>query len=980
MESDHLDLLNFEQYIFMPAIRQLFLFIANLLGLFVCAQPFHLSHLDVEQGLPAPSIRAIRQDQKGFLWLGTFGGGLLRFDGKTFRSYPRETTRFSTTVNAIFEDKKGQLWVGTEKGPCVFDQNRLVEYSLNSALNPIHSKVYGFSESKDGQIFIASHQGLWILKGATLILDTGRGLPEVPVRAVTQTPLGTVVGTQSGLFLRSKSNWKPIPDAGFQVNALLYDGDSKTLWVAHAQGLSSWNLAKVENFTLANDFMGNYATCLQKMKDGSLWIGTLNFPVRWVNKNAVRFGEPPFPMQQSIIQSMVQDSHGQIWLGTYGGLYRLNTPAFYRLQPEPMQDLPANHFLPMPDSSVWICSDAGAFRWKNNRIVEQITQAQGLPERGVTMMAFDGTAYWIIVPNHPPLRYLNGKISSPFAKTYPFSTTHFVRTLPDGRMAFTGNGGVLVWDGSEPRFLFSGKDLPMSLVYDVCQDSKGALWFSGTEGIVRWALGKPVLHITEAQGLPEKLVYSIRCDSQDRIWAVCYGGGLVAIQNEKVNLIQPPNPSFGQEWMALEINSNADELWLGGVRGMVHLKQNSAGYDWKAYGPAQGVFGQSVLIDGICRAANGDLFAGTTKGLVWMPFVRKDEATILPKVYLNAYRTDGYLVEGQNPDSLNGLSVAAGTRSIQLPFACLDLSGDQGQQFEYHIAGIHEKFIPSPSGMISLLGLAPGAYRFEIRARNSVGQVGPSLVFTLTIPPLWYERAWVKWLFGLLLVFGIGGLMAFWFRKRESDLKEKARLFERLSSLQLRTLKQNLNPHFLGNALSNLQGLLLSNETEKAYKYVEDFGQVLKKSLGSSETEFIPLQEELEFLRFYFSLENERLNEEVQLSLKYSENLDLNAWRIPHLISQPIVENAFKHGFNLSKKGSLVVEIQTGAEGNLRIRFLSDAPGSEAFQANGMGMGLTLLQQRLDALFGAQEEGWIRWAVLGPGQFEVEITLPPSIE
>ena len=63
VESDHLDLLTFEQYIFMPAIRQLFLFIANLLGLFVCAQPFHLSHLDVEQGLPAPSIRAIRQDR-----------------------------------------------------------------------------------------------------------------------------------------------------------------------------------------------------------------------------------------------------------------------------------------------------------------------------------------------------------------------------------------------------------------------------------------------------------------------------------------------------------------------------------------------------------------------------------------------------------------------------------------------------------------------------------------------------------------------------------------------------------------------------------------------------------------------------------------------------------------------------------------------------------------------------------------------------
>ena len=968
------------QDLFMLKMRWIFVLLVQLLGLVLHGQPFNLSHLDVEDGLPAPSIRAIHEDHKGFLWLGTFGGGLVRFDGKIFRPIPRESTRFSTTVNAIFEDKEGQLWVGTEKGPCVFDRDRFIENSLNAVLNPINTKVYGFSESSDGQLYVASHQGLWILKGKTLFADTSRGLPKIPVRAVAQTHWGTVVGTQSGLYLLNKAKWEPIPDAAFQVNALLYDKASKTLWVAHAQGLDSWNSTKVAHVALANDFMGNYATSLHKMKDGSLWIGTLNFPVRWFNGKAERFGEPPFPMQQSIIQRIFQDSHGQIWLGTYGGLYRLNTPAFYRLQPEPMQDIPANHFLPMADSSVWICSDAGAFRWKNNRIVEQITQAQGLPEPGVTMMAYDGTAYWIIVPNHPPLRFLNGKISSPFAASYPFATTHFVRRLPDGRIAFTGNGGVMVWDGSEPRFLFSGKDLPMSLIYDVCQDSKGDLWFSGTEGIVRWAQGKPVLHIAEAQGLPEKLVYSIRCDSKDRIWAVCYGGGLVAIQNEKVNLIEPPNPSFGQEWMALEIQPNAEELWMGGVRGMVHLKKSSAGYDWKAYGPAQGVFGQSVLIDGICRAANGDLFAGTTKGLVWMPLVRQDQANILPKVYLNSYRTDGYLVEGQSPDSLNGLSVAAGTRSIQLSFACLDLSGDLGQQFEYHVSGIHGNFIPSPSGLISLLGLDPGAYRFEIRARNSVGQVGPSLVFTLTIPPLWYERVWVQWLFGLLVLFGMGGLVFFWFRKRETDLKEKARLFERLSSLQLRTLKQNLNPHFLGNSLSNLQGLLLSNETEKAYKYVEDFGQVLKKSLGSDETEFIPLHEELEFLRFYFSLENERLNEEIRLEVEWPTNLDLDAWRVPHLISQPLVENAFKHGFNQSKGGSLLVSVQATNQGNLRIRVVSHAPGSGSSRATGSGMGLSLLKQRLDALFGEREVAWIRWGFIDPAQFEVEITLPPNLD
>jgi len=226
------------QDLLMLKMRRTFVFLVQLLGLVLHGQPFHLSHLDVEDGLPAPSIRAIHEDHKGFLWLGTFGGGLVRFDGKIFRPIPRESTRFSTTVNAIFEDKEGQLWVGTEKGPCVFDRDRFGENSLNALLNPINTKVYGFSESSDGQLYVASQQGLWILRGKTLFADTGRGLPKIPVRAVAQTHWGTVVGTPSGLYLFKKSKWEPIPDAAFQVNALLYDKASKTLWIAHAHGRS----------------------------------------------------------------------------------------------------------------------------------------------------------------------------------------------------------------------------------------------------------------------------------------------------------------------------------------------------------------------------------------------------------------------------------------------------------------------------------------------------------------------------------------------------------------------------------------------------------------------------------------------------------------------------------------------------------------------------------------------------------------------
>jgi LytS/YehU family sensor histidine kinase len=189
-------------------------------------------------------------------------------------------------------------------------------------------------------------------------------------------------------------------------------------------------------------------------------------------------------------------------------------------------------------------------------------------------------------------------------------------------------------------------------------------------------------------------------------------------------------------------------------------------------------------------------------------------------------------------------------------------------------------------------------------------------------------------------------------------------------------LKQNLNPHFLGNALSNLQGLLLTNQAEKAEKYLEDFGQVLKISLANADAEFIALHEEMEFLQFYFSLENERLGNAIQLNLHGLERVKLKELQVPHLITQPLVENAFKHGFNRTGKGVLRVEVDMESSDCLRLTLLSDAVGIGNVSGWSGGMGLGLLRQRLDALFGENPGGWIQWTRLDSGQFQVQLMIP----
>jgi LytS/YehU family sensor histidine kinase len=173
-----------------------------------------------------------------------------------------------------------------------------------------------------------------------------------------------------------------------------------------------------------------------------------------------------------------------------------------------------------------------------------------------------------------------------------------------------------------------------------------------------------------------------------------------------------------------------------------------------------------------------------------------------------------------------------------------------------------------------------------------------------------------------------------------------------------------------------LQGLLLTNQTEKAEKYLEDFGQVLKISLANADSEFISLHEEMEFLKFYFSLENERLGNAIQLNLHGLDRVNLKEIQVPHLITQPLVENAFKHGFNRTGKGELRVEVDMESSGSLRINLLSDAVGIGNVPGLSGGMGLGLLWQRLDALFGEKPGGWIQWTRLESGQFQVQLILP----
>ncbi|MGB4843461.1 MAG: histidine kinase, partial [Ferruginibacter sp.] len=136
-------------------------------------------------------------------------------------------------------------------------------------------------------------------------------------------------------------------------------------------------------------------------------------------------------------------------------------------------------------------------------------------------------------------------------------------------------------------------------------------------------------------------------------------------------------------------------------------------------------------------------------------------------------------------------------------------------------------------------------------------------------------------------------------------LKNKQKAVEsRLQSLRLQ-----MNPHFLFNALNSIQQMILANEDIVATKYLSKFSRLLRSILVQSDKESISLKEELEILNLYIELESIRFKESFQYKIICDDMIDTDEIRIPALLVQPFVENAIWHGL-MHKEGERILKVE----------------------------------------------------------------------
>lgn len=306
------------------------------------------------------------------------------------------------------------------------------------------------------------------------------------------------------------------------------------------------------------------------------------------------------------------------------------------------------------------------------------------------------------------------------------------------------------------------------------------------------------------------------------------------------------------------------------------------------------------------------------------------------------------------PAGMEGWEFFPGTWNLQI-----GLSSHIGFPYEVRIKNLagnnHDDLIINPEFTGQLLDV-PGKFfkqagKYELTIQSLHGGNYIVIPFSVLPPPFLQKKATLQQilLYAIVALAGIGLLFLAYYRNNKRRLARSARGRQTLS-LQLQSIRSQLNPHFMFNALSSIQNLMNKNDIAGANRYLAKFADLTRKVLHSGNQEMISLEDELKTLEDYLQMEQLRFGFEYKIGKE--ETINMANTEIPAMLLQPFVENAIKHGI-AALQGSGRIEINISRQHRDLVLAVSDnGSGFERSRDDRIaeGFGLRLSEERVELL------------------------------
>ncbi len=242
-------------------------------------------------------------------------------------------------------------------------------------------------------------------------------------------------------------------------------------------------------------------------------------------------------------------------------------------------------------------------------------------------------------------------------------------------------------------------------------------------------------------------------------------------------------------------------------------------------------------------------------------------------------------------------------------------------------------------------------------------------VFKSLLVKSWHYNLLVYW-----VILAVSQAFDYYRKYREREL-HASELEKNLAQAKLQALQMQLNPHFLFNTLHSISSLM-HKDVEAADRMIMRLGDMLRAALEGSDTQEVPLRDELKFLQRYLEIEQIRFGDRLTVKLEIAP--DTLEAQVPNLILQPLVENAIRHGIEPhARPGRIELHAYRQAD-VLRLDVCDNGAGLRNHDLSKEGVGLSNTRARLQELYGQAHRFGLGNAP--GGGFLVQLTIPFRLE
>lgn len=274
--------------------------------------------------------------------------------------------------------------------------------------------------------------------------------------------------------------------------------------------------------------------------------------------------------------------------------------------------------------------------------------------------------------------------------------------------------------------------------------------------------------------------------------------------------------------------------------------------------------------------------------------------------------------------------------------------------FSYFLAYVLiPKFFLKKKYILGLIICILASYIFAVMNRIAVVHIAEPLTRTKPFPQesiLEICSDW-KYLVSRYIPSNLWIAMIFfsvkYFVETEQKKTENIDLAKQKTEIELKTLKGQLNPHFLFNTLNNIYSLSIDN-SPKTSESIAKLSEMLDQVLYKSDSKFVPLKSELALIKNYIELEKLRYDERLKIS--FSSDIE-HTTQIPPLILLSLVENAFKHGAG-EDDGSPTINISVKNTENVFTFSVKNSISEHYKTDNKKTIGLLNVRKQLDLIYG----------------------------